>query len=115
MRDDAELLRDILEAIERTEKYAARGRHVFDRDELIQIWVIHHVQIIGEAAGKLSGGVRERHPEVPWARIVAMRNVLVHDYFGIDLNEVWSAVEHDLPDLKRKVEAIVQELGGEPQ
>ncbi len=113
MRYDKERLQDILEAIEEIEKYAGQGREAFDGDELIQKWMIHHVQLIGEAVSKLPGALRKRHPEVPWRRIIAMRNILVHDYFGIDLNEVWSVVEHDLPDLKRKVEAIVQELSGE--
>ncbi len=113
MRDDGERLRDILEAIEKVDKYAARGREAFERDDLVQTWIVHHVQVLGEAAAKVSDELQQRHPEIPWARIIAMRNVLVHDYFGIDPEEVWSVVEHDLPDLKRKIEAILQELGDE--
>ncbi len=113
MRDDGERLRDILDAIEKVEKYAARGREALDRDELVQTWIVHHVQVIGEAARRVSDALQQCHPEIQWAGIIAMRNVLVHDYFGIDLGEVWSAVERDLPDLKRKVEAILQELGEE--
>lgn len=74
--------------------------------------MVHHIQIIGEAANKLPDSFRRAHPEVPWSLIIKMRHVLVHDYFGIDLGEVWAAVEHDLPDLKRKVNAILRELGG---
>jgi len=111
MRDDRVRLDDILEAIKRVERYAKRGRKAFQTDELIQNWVIHHIQIIGEAAGKLSEAFRKAHTEVPWPQIIKMRHVLVHDYFGIDLEEVWAAVEHDLPDLKRKVNAILRELG----
>jgi uncharacterized protein with HEPN domain len=70
------------------------------------------MQIIGEAARKASAALRENHPEVPWSQVVAMRNILVHDYFGVDIEEVWAAVVRDLPDLKRKIEAILQELGG---
>lgn len=58
MRDDRERLRDILEAIERIERHTAKGRDEFERDELIQTWVVHHIQIIGEAARKLSEEVR---------------------------------------------------------
>ena len=107
MRNDREYLLDILEAIGRVERYAARGRDAFDREELVQTWIVHHLQIIGEAARKLSSEFRAAHPEIPWAEIVAMRNVLVHDYFGIDEEEVWSAVQRDLPELKRKIEAIL--------
>ena len=109
MRDDRVRLEDILEAIKRVERYAKRGRRAFQTDELLQTWVIHHIQIIGEAASKLSESLRKVHTEVPWPQIIKMRHVLVHDYFGIDLEEVWAAVEHDLPDLRRKVKAILRE------
>jgi uncharacterized protein with HEPN domain len=100
-------LEDILEAIERIERYAARGRAAFEADDLIQVWVLYHLQILGEAARKLSDALRQGHPEVPWAQIIAMRNILVHDYFGLDVVEVWAAVERDIPDLKRKIESIL--------
>lgn len=112
MRDDREWLLDILESIERIQKYAGRGRKVFENDELIQTWIVHHIQIIGEAASKISNAARAAHPEVIWPRIVAMRNVLVHVYFGIDLDEVWMTVERDIPTLKRQIEAILRELEG---
>lgn len=109
MRDDRERLLDIREAIERIQKYAVRGREAFEREELVQNWIVHHLQILGEAARSLSPALREQHPEVPWAKIIGMRNVLVHDYFGMDVDIVWSAVERDLPGLECKVEAM---LGG---
>jgi uncharacterized protein with HEPN domain len=107
VRGDAERLRDIAEAIERIEKYAVQGREAFESDELIQTWYVHNIEIIGEAARALSPELRVRHPDVPWAAISAMRNVLVHEYFHIDLEEVWSAVERDLPQLKERVEEIL--------
>ncbi len=110
MRDDRERLLHISESIQRIEKYAARGREAFGRDELIQNWIFRHLQIIGEACRGLSSKFRNKHPEVPWPKIIGMRNVLVHDYFGIDVEAVWSAVEHDLPGLKKKIEAILASL-----
>lgn len=65
---------------------------------------------IGEAARNLSDALRDRHPDVPWSQIIAMRNTLVHDYFGVDVEEIWSTVEKDLPALKRQVETILEEL-----
>ncbi len=103
MRSDTERLRDILEAIERIEKYAARGRVAFEQDELIQNWMVSHLQIIGEAARAMSSGLQARHPDIPWRRIGAMRNILVHQYFGIDAEIVWEVVEENLPDLKRAI------------
>lgn len=65
MRDDRERLRDMLEAIERIERHTAKGREGFERYELIQTWVVHHIQIIGEAARKLSEETRSRYEQVP--------------------------------------------------
>ncbi|MCP9469507.1 MAG: DUF86 domain-containing protein [Nitrospira sp.] len=110
MRDPKERLRDILDAIARIERYAARGRQAFEQDELIQVWVFHHIQIIGEAAANLGQDFHEAHPEVPWPQIVAMRNVLVHEYFGVDLGEVWKTVERDLPGFKCAVEKLLKAL-----
>lgn len=109
MRRDEHRLADILEAIAKIEQVVARGRAAFEQDEMIQVWIIHHIQIIGEAARSLSSSIRERHPEVPWALVVGMRNILVHDYFGIDLEEVWAVVERDLPVLRGQIEAIAEQ------
>ena len=108
MRDDRERLRDILEAIARIEKYTANGRDAFDGDELVQTWVLRHVQIIGEAARTLSPEFRTQHPEIQWSQMIGTRHILVHRYFGIDENLVWEIVETNLPELKRAVTTIVQ-------
>lgn len=113
MRRDAQRLRDILEAIERIELVASRGRAAFDGDEMIQVWILHYIQIVGEASRALSASLRDRHPEVPWAQIIGMRHLLVHDYFGIDLDEVWAVVERDLPLLRKQVETILTEDNAE--
>lgn len=115
MRDESERLRDILEAIERVEKYAARGRAAFDEDELVQTWVVHHIEVIGEACRALPDEFQARYAGVPWSDIIGMRNILVHHYFGIDPDAVWAVVEHDLPDLKLNVRAILRELGDEAE
>ena len=107
MRDDRERLLDILEAIARIEKYGARGRGAFEEEELVQIWIVHYLQVIGEAAAKISKEFKSLHPGVAWAQLATMRNLLVHEYFDIDLEEVWSAVENDLADLKTKIQAIL--------
>ncbi|OGW89400.1 MAG: nucleotidyltransferase [Omnitrophica bacterium RIFCSPLOWO2_01_FULL_50_24] len=108
MRDDRERLQDILEAIERIERYSAKGRKAFESDELVQNWIVRHLQIIGEATRSLSLDLREKHPDISWSKIIGMRNILVHDYFGIDVDVVWSAVERDLPELKRKITALLK-------
>jgi uncharacterized protein with HEPN domain len=107
MKSDRERLADISEAIERIERYRERGRQEFASDELLQTWVVHHLQIIGEAVGRLSDSLKANHPEIPWREIVAMRNILVHDYFAVDVEEVWNVVENDLPGLKVKIDPIL--------
>lgn len=100
-------LADVLEAIGRIEAEAKFGRVAFDADPKVQVWMIHHIQVIGEAIRAISGELKEIEPNYPWSQIVGMRHILVHDYFGIDLNEVWQAVERDLPELKQVVSRIV--------
>jgi uncharacterized protein with HEPN domain len=78
---------------------------------LIQTWILHPLRIIGEAPRKLSPGLKSRTSQVPWAKIVGMRHILVHHYFDIDLLAVWNVVAGDLPDLKKKLIAILKELG----
>ena len=107
MRDDRTRLEDILEAIDRIEKYASRGRAEFERDELVQTWIIHYLLVLGEAASGLSADFRSRHPEKAWAEAVGRRNILIHRYFGIELELVWPVVEDDLPVLKKKIQQIL--------
>lgn len=73
---------------------------------MVQVWVIHHLQIIGEAARGVSQALRDRHPEVPWPQIVALRNILVHEYFGLNMNQVWTMTQKDLPKLEEQIQHI---------
>ena len=108
MRDDRERLQDIVEAISQIEKYAVQGKEEFQQNELVQIWIIHHLQIIGEASNNLSQQLIAKYPQVPWAEIIAFRNILVHEYFRIDLQAVWKIIKRDLADLKNQVEKILE-------
>jgi uncharacterized protein with HEPN domain len=110
MRSDREKLLDILEAIERIDRYAVQGRVAFEQNELIQTWVTQNLQVIGEAARALSSEIRIQHPDVPWTQIIGMRNILTHNYFEIDFDIVWVVVEQELPSLKQNVNNIVQSL-----
>lgn len=100
MRNDVERIKDIAEAIAAIEKYAARGRDAFEADELMQTWIIHHLLILGEATARTTDEFRERHANIPWSKIIGMRNILVHDYFAVDFDVVWRVVECELPRLK---------------
>ncbi len=107
MRGDGERLRDVLEAIERIEKYSARGRSAFESDDLIQTWILHHLQIIGEACRGVSGELQHRFPDIPWPKIAGLRNILVHQYFGIDKDAVWAVVENEISPLRDQIEKVL--------
>jgi uncharacterized protein with HEPN domain len=110
LRDDKERLLDIKEAIEKIEKYVAVGYQAFAEDERTQVWIIHHLQVIGEASNHLSDELTECNQDIPWSDIVGLRNILVHQYFGIDIRQVWETAEFDMPVLKARIREILQEI-----
>ncbi len=106
MRDDRRRLIDMLEAISAIRRHTSGGRVTFDRDELVRVWVLHHLQIIGEAAARLeTAGVAAN--SLPIRGIVGMRNILVHGYFQIDDDAVWAVVEHELQPLEYRLRALL--------
>lgn len=103
MRTDHKRLQDILEAIEKIQGSIPEHREDFDENEMLQVWFIHHLQIIGEAANRLSDTTRDQAPAIPWEQIIGMRNILIHAYFGVNLDTVWATVINFIPDLKEKM------------
>ena len=83
------------------------SRDDFTRSEMLVVWTLYHIQIIGEAANGISPDFQESHPTIPWKSIVAMRHLLVHQYFGIDVDEVWNTAHHDLPELGKEIRRIL--------
>jgi uncharacterized protein with HEPN domain len=110
MRDFRERLQDVLDAIAQIEVEQAKGKPAFEASPLIQVWMVHHLMIIGEAVRAVDPAVRQRHPSVPWREIAGMRNILVHDYFRINQEIVWETVEQHVPVLKAEVAKILSEL-----
>jgi uncharacterized protein with HEPN domain len=103
MRSDRERLLDILEAIDKIDAQSGVERKEFDTDELLQVWFVHYLQIIGEAASRLSDEFRTQHPEVSWGQMIGMRHILVHGYFDVDLDIVWNAVKNDIGKLNAQI------------
>jgi uncharacterized protein with HEPN domain len=110
MRDDRLRLQDILDAVSNIERYTAAGRARFDGDELVATWVLHHLEIVGEACRSLSESFRQANPDPLWRDAIGFRNVLIHQYFGIDLDAVWNVVTDDLPALKALVQSTLAKL-----
>jgi len=110
MRDPKERLRDILDAIAALQRYSDRTRLDFDQDELLQVWFLRHLQIIGEAARSIPEDIRALAPDIPWPNIVGMRNILVHGYFQIDTDMVWEAATRHVPALEPAIERLLHML-----
>ena len=114
MRDPARVDRDrsedMLAAILKMVERSSAGRQAFEEDELLQGWLVFQLLILGEAAAHVSPALRGRHPEVPWRQIIDLRNVLIHGYSTVDYGIVWWVVERDVPELRRAIEAILEQL-----
>ncbi len=108
MRDPKERLRDILDAISAIERHGGKDRAAFEQDELLQVWFLRHLQIIGEAARSLPEDIRAQAPDIPWTKMIGMRNILVHGYFEIDTDIVWDAATRDVPVLRPAVERLLK-------
>jgi len=109
-KDDAVNLRPILECIDRIEQYNAAGKDAFLQSHLPQDATLRNLQTTSEATQRLPDAVKAAQPGLPWQQIAGFRNVLVHNYLGIDINQVWNVVERDLPALKQAVTALLSSI-----
>jgi uncharacterized protein with HEPN domain len=107
-RNDLIRLQHMLDAANDAISFAAgKSRDDLTTDRMLTLSIIKSIEIIGEAAAKLTGETSNKYPSVPWASIVAMRNRLIHVYFDIDLDRVWDTITDDLPPLIEQLEKII--------
>ncbi len=107
-KDVKVFIEHILESISLIEAYTYQiSKEDFFKSRQIQDAVMRRLEIIGEATKNISVGFREEHPDVPWREIAGMRDVLIHEYFGVDLGLTWTTVKENLPNLKQRLSRII--------
>ena len=102
-KDHARLLH-MQDAMENIEHYAERG----ERSQLVEDAIVRQLQIIGEAARKMSPQFRSSHPEIPWKKIIGLRVIIVHEYMKVESSQIWRTVEDELPTLKAQVQQAIK-------
>ncbi|HIJ54119.1 MAG TPA: DUF86 domain-containing protein [Planctomycetes bacterium] len=109
MKDDTVYLRHVQECIRRIEENVAEGQGRFLASHTLQDAVLRNLQTMAESTQRLSEDMKAKYPDVEWRRITAFRNVLVHDYLGIDVERVWEITQRDIPELKQAILTMLDE------
>ena len=110
-RDLKIYLADILESSDLIADYLKKiDYQKFSKDIGIQDKVLRRLSIIGEIARSLPKGFKEKHPKIPWERIAGMRNVIIHEYFGVEMQRIWKVAKHDLPEFRKEIKKILAEI-----
>ena len=110
-RDVRLFLYDILECIEKIERYTKNlSFEDFVKNDMVVDAVIRNLEVIGEAVKNIPPEIRSKYPEVPWRQIAGFRDVVIHHYFGVDLNIVWTVIRKHLKELKPKIERVLENL-----
>lgn len=111
MKDDRLYLVHILDCIDHILQFTNDGKNLFLADRKTQDAVLRNLHTLSESIQRISTDTKLKYPEVPWREINAFRNVVVHDYLGIELERIWDIVERDLPPLQMQIKRIADEFG----
>ncbi|WP_027340823.1 HepT-like ribonuclease domain-containing protein [Halonatronum saccharophilum] len=110
MRRDSLFLSDIINAMDKIFKYTkGMGKEEFKRDEMVIDAVLRNIEIIGEAANKVSDQIRHDYDDLPWRKMIGLRNIVIYEYFGVDLGIIWEVITVNLPATKPKIEKVLED------
>jgi uncharacterized protein with HEPN domain len=109
VKDDRLYIHHVIDCVRRIERYCQSGEKAFRESELVQDAVLRNLQTLAESTQRITDSLKALHPEVDWRAIAGFRNVLVHDYLGINLVRIWEIVSIHLPALAAQMEAIRNE------
>ena len=108
-RNHLVFLQDMLESIAKIQKYTeGMGYEAFSRSDLVTDAVVRNFEIIGEASNHMPEEVRSKYPDIPWSKMKGMRNLVIHEYFGVDYSIIWKTIESALPSLREKIKKAVE-------
>lgn len=107
MKDDRVYIEHIIDCIDRINEYTQNDQFVFMNSPMVQDAVIRNLQTLSESTQKLSDKLKAEHPEINWKAISGFRNILVHNYLGLDLPQIWVVIENRLPQLRGDLEKLL--------
>lgn len=112
-REYVDYLEDILEAVEKAEEFVEGiDYETFKNDDKTLFATLRASKIIGEATKKIPGTVKNNYPEIPWREMAGIRDKLIHDYFGVNIEVVWKTLQEDLPSLRQQIKRILEQQSG---